>query len=181
MLKSRICLILLGLIITCCNLTTYGSNAVKNNDAPLVITADSFTLDYANGYAVYTDHVAVNQSNRQLKSDNLFIYFDKKADNSSTQKDNKFKSIIATTKDLNNPVVFLERNINDSNSISLVATAGIIKYEPGVNTNKLTLEKNAIIQQNNKKLISELLYYDLKNEIAYMPKVKNQRSKIILG
>ena len=174
---------LFSIVLFLSNYTTYGSVKNNNNNEPIVITADSFTLDYNSGYAVYTDHVAVNQANRELKSDNLFIYFDKKTSEQQPQKTSKLKSLVATMHDINKnkPVVYLEKNLQDSNLISLFASAGTIKYEPGLNTNKLTLEKNAIIQQNNKKLMSELLYYDLKNEVAYMPKIKNQRSKIILG
>jgi lipopolysaccharide export system protein LptA len=67
---------------------------------------------------------------------------------------------------------------NNTDKNFMVAKADTMKFE-AIN-NKIILEKNAIIEQNNRILTSELLYYDLKQEIAYMPKVNNQRSKIIL-
>ena len=159
--------IFLLIILSTINMCLWANQHQADNNEPIVITADSFTLDYANGYAVYTNNVAVNRANKQLTSDNLFIYF-----NNAGTESAKFKSIVATS-NKNHIVRFTDNN--------LLATSGIIKYEPSADGNKITLEKNAIIEQNNKKLISELLYYDLKKEVAYMPKINNQRSKIILG
>ena len=54
-----------------------------------------------------------------------------------------------------------------------------MKFTPS--TNLVTLQDNASIIQNGKKLTSTLLHYNIKTEIAYSPKQKNQRNKLIIG
>lgn len=184
---------LLLLIILIINLSySYGLDKTQN---PIVINSGNFTIDYTNGYALYSKNVVLNQDDKNLQSDDLYIYFETDSKNkkiNSTQPNTSIKTIVATSKNQINPVVYTQKvnsknnfkskvknNSKNSGQNIMLAKAEIIKF----NTvdNKIILEKNATIEQNNKTLTSELIHYDLKNEIAYMPKVNNQRSKIVLG
>lgn len=175
---------LITLVTVLITINTASNYAAVTTEDPITINSEGFTIDYANGYAVYSKNVVLNQSDKTLTSDNLYIYFEKNNKiNKNTKNNSSIKTIIATSADHNQPVVYKQnvtnkKTKNNSDKNFMVAKADTMKFE-AIN-NKIILEKNAIIEQNNRILTSELLYYDLKQEIAYMPKVNNQRSKIIL-
>ena len=43
------------------------------------------------------------------------------------------------------------------------------------------MEQNATIRQGDKELNSELIDYDIKKQVAHMPKIQNRRTKITIG
>lgn len=152
------------------NLSAY----TKDNDQQLIIKSKQFKLNYKDGYAFYSGDVKLNQGSRELLSDKLYIYFDKK---NSALKNNQVNNKIKEIKAVGNPVSYTESldSINDR----VMATANTIKLDPV--TSILTLDGNANIKYSGKRLTSDLLHYNIKNEVAYAPKVENKRTKLILG
>ncbi|MBP9721664.1 MAG: lipopolysaccharide transport periplasmic protein LptA [Gammaproteobacteria bacterium] len=150
-------------------ITNYSYSITKNNTEPVVITADYFTIDYINGYALYSKKVHLTQATRSLSSDNIIVYFNKSNKNDSVK-------LITASNNTKRPVTYTEKS---SKNQPIVAMADIIKFDPVAN--KLIFEKNAHIEQNNRTLSSQLIYYDLEKETAYMPKINQQRTKLILG
>jgi lipopolysaccharide transport protein LptA len=158
----------------------------SDNQKPLIIRAQSFEMDYINGYAVYNGEVTLNQGTRNLESDQLYIYFSKDSNKlkKTVPKDSELNNfeqakITAIKAVSNNKLVNYSEQLQNKVSNLMYAKAKIIQLEP--QNNLLTLEKNASIEQNGRRLTSELLHYNIKNEVAYTPKVKNKRTKFTLG
>lgn len=169
---------LLFIIFFFCN-DTYSNNSAQNLGnlkklETVVITSDSFILDYQQGYAVYSKNVDLSQVNKKLHADNLCFYFDKKQLPISNKASGQLRLITAFNNS-RTPVIYTETHVNRP----IKAMADMIKFDP--KSNKVIFEKNAFIEQNNKILSSELVYYDLTKEIVYMPKINKQRSKLLLG
>ncbi len=175
---------LLFIIFLFCN-NTYSNNSTQDFEKlkkfekvekfeKVVITSDSFVLDYQKGYAVYSKNVDLSQVNKKLHADNLCFYFDKKQLPISNKASGQLRLITAFNNS-RTPVIYTETHVNRP----IKAMADMIKFDPI--SNKVIFEKNAFIEQNNKILSSELVYYDLKKEIVYMPKINKQRSKLLLG
>jgi lipopolysaccharide transport protein LptA len=166
-----------------------------DNQQLLRITSSSFEMDYQQGYALYNGQVTLNQGTRSLTSDQLYVYFDSKtkdtpdtpaetiqphfqniqSNDNNIKETNKIKEIKALG--INTPVTYSEQLQKQEGKLS--AKASIMKFSP--KESLLTLEKQALIEQNGRRLTSELLHYNTKTEVAYTPKLKNQRTKVILG
>lgn len=184
-MTNKLCVLLTYLILNNVFNISYGSNAINqninNNKNYIEITSDNLHINYKQGYLVYKNNVKLNQENKHLLSDNIYIHF-----KNNSKNNNKITEIIAVNNfNRNNnqkPVEYIEQDIKNNQtkySKYTKATANKIKFDP--NINKITLEGNAIIEQDNKILTSELLFYDIKKELAYMPKTNNTRTKIIVS
>ena len=175
--------IFLGLLLTHCTMVF---SLATDNEEPLIINAATFEVDYTSGYARYSGNVNLQQGSRTLNSDQLYVYFEQKSEskkikskinpnNISNSSHNQIKQIKAIG--IDKLVHYSEKLQNDASMMQ--AEAKIITLVP--EQNLLTLEQKALITQNNKQLTSELLHYNFKTEVAYSPKVKNKRTKLILG
>lgn len=165
------------------SLFNYSLALTADNSAPVVVTADTFEIDYKNHYAAYSNNVELNQGSKKLTSDKLQIYF----------VNNKIKSVVATSiqsgltelkelkeKQNHRLVNYFEKIDNMAKQESTMqARAKKITYDP--NINKIILEQSATIKQGDKELNSELINYDMKKQVAHMPKIQNRRTKITIG
>lgn len=175
MIKTK--LLLVSIIFILSNLVINASYALESdNTKPIDIKADKFEIDYSKGEAFYSGHVNLIQGTRTLESDRIYIYFY----NNKNNKDNNTIKQIKAISSINSSQKFVTYSENlKNNNKKIYASAKIITYTP--DKDLLTLEQQAIIKQDGRKLTSELLHYNTKTEVASMPKVENKRSKIILG
>lgn len=154
---------------------------LSDNQEPLEINSDKFELDYTNGYAVYNGNVKLRQGTRNLVADKIFIYFDKKpkqpSENKTKQNIDDQNSQIQEIVAIGGPVEYTE-TLKNENGL-MYAHANIMRIRP--DENLVTLQDNAQIKQNGRRLTSNLLHYNIKSEVAYAPKISNKRNKLILG
>ena len=166
---TNLAVMILSAVTLYCQLPAFSLTA--DNLEPITIVADTFEIDYKNHYAVYSKNVELNQGSRKMNSDNLHIYF----------VNNKVTSVIATSKPQEKQnlglVSYFEKM--DKQESAMQAKAKKFTYDP--NINKIILEQNATIKQGDKELNSELIDYDIKKQVAHMPKIQNRRTKITIG
>lgn len=166
--------IVFGSILSPCYLAALPSD----NNEKIVIKSQKFEIDYKQGYAVYYGDVHLKQGTRDLQSDKLYIYFENVNHTASN-----IKTIKAVANDGQRRAVYsedLEKSLDHKGNRGILsASAKVIELIPSKNL--LSLKEDAVIEQNGRRLTSELLHYNFKTEVAYTPKLENKRTKVILG
>ncbi len=119
-----------------------------NSDAPITVNADTARLDDAQGIATYTGDVVVTQLNTQLTADRVVLY----------RGDTGLNRIEATGQ----PARYFQPSATLGEATD--ARARIITYS--ATDQRLTLEREAIIEQGGNLFRGERIYYDTENRVV---------------
>ncbi|MDX1756725.1 MAG: lipopolysaccharide transport periplasmic protein LptA [Marinobacter sp.] len=140
--------VILATLTACALLAPPVSAFDLDSDAPITVNADSARLDDSQGIATYTGDVVVTQLNTQLTADRVVLY----------RGESGLNRIEATGQ----PAHYFQ----PSNTLGEAtdARAHIITYSAP--DHRLTLEREAVIEQGGNLFRGERIHYDTENRVV---------------
>ena len=135
----------------------------SDNEQPIHINSDTFTLDYKSGIATYNGHVNATQGTRELTGSQLVVTRDSQG--------NLNKITLTGT-----PAKF--RGLAQVGKPMVHAQALTMIYAP--QKNLFTLEGSAQIAQNGNISKAPVITYDTESEVVNTLETPDQRSSMIL-
>jgi lipopolysaccharide export system protein LptA len=144
-------ILLLGLLLSS---PVYAT--IADNHQPITITSDTLDGDLAKGSTVFSGNVVAVQGQRQLHSNQAYIYFDQSGQ-------------VTNLKALGSPAK--TREVIDAKGNQVLGQALIIEYFPVQSL--IQYEQQAIIQENGNIFKGNLITYNIDKQIVASPKTES--------